>query len=195
MSESGYRFGGTAVGEPLGRIYGYKTSHIIESEAQADAALYDSNSHGYRRSDGLSIAGRKDVGDYEWKNRAGSALTADGREQINGEDMFLLGNVVPHSTGGMNNTFKFRNPDPVGLPRLCAGTFDLQLPVYTLLPDLDGQLQLESGLRRPEYMAEARRRHQVRPPDSPTTPTAATATIRAFRISTCRRPITSACAT
>lgn len=65
------RFGGTAVGEPLGRIYGYKTSHIIESEAQADAALYDSNSHGYRRSDGLSIAGRKDVGDYEWKNRRG----------------------------------------------------------------------------------------------------------------------------
>ena len=109
MSESGYRFGGTAVGEPLGRIYGYKTSHIIESEAQADAALYDSNSHGYRRSDGLSIAGRKDVGDYEWKNRAGSALAADGREQINGEDMFLLGNVVPHSTGGMNNTFKFKN--------------------------------------------------------------------------------------
>ena len=109
MSESGYRFGGTAVGEPLGRIYGYKTSHIIESEAQADAVLYDSNSHGYRRSDGLSIAGRKDVGDYEWKNRAGSALTADGREQINGEDMFLLGNVVPHSTGGMNNTFKFKN--------------------------------------------------------------------------------------
>ena len=109
MSESGYRFGGTAVGEPLGRIYGYKTSHIIESEAQAAAALYDSNSHGYRRSDGLSIAGRKDVGDYEWKNRAGSALTADGREQINGEDMFLLGNVVPHSTGGMNNTFKFKN--------------------------------------------------------------------------------------
>jgi len=49
------------------------------------------------------------VGDYEWKNRAGSALTADGREQINGEDMFLLGNVVPHSTGGMNNTFKFKN--------------------------------------------------------------------------------------
>ena len=30
----------------------------------AKAALYDSNSHGYRRSDGLSIAGRKDVGDY-----------------------------------------------------------------------------------------------------------------------------------
>lgn len=109
MSESGYRFGGTAVGEPLGRIYGYKTAYIIETEAQADAALYDTQSHGYRRSDGKSIAGRKDVGDYEWMNRAGSALTADGKEQINAEDMFLLGNVVPHSTGGMNNTFKYKN--------------------------------------------------------------------------------------
>ena len=79
------------------------------AEAQADAALYDVNSHGIRRSDGRSIAGRKDIGDYEWLNRAGSARTADGSEQINDEDMFLLGNVVPHSTGGMNNTFKFKN--------------------------------------------------------------------------------------
>ena len=109
MSESGYRFGGTAVGEPLGRIYGYKVDYIIETEAQADAALYDAQSHGYRRSDGLTIAGRKDVGDYEWCNRAGSSRTSDGQEQINGEDMFLLGNVMPHSTGGLNNTFKYKN--------------------------------------------------------------------------------------
>ena len=108
MSESGYRFGGIAVGEPMGRIYGYKPAYIIETEAQADAALYDSNSHGYRRSDGKSIAGRKDVGDYEWMDREGSALTADGKAQINGEDMFLLGNVVPHSVGGLGNTFKLK---------------------------------------------------------------------------------------
>lgn len=97
----GFRFGGTAVGERMGRIYGYKTAYIIETEAQADAALYDVNSHGIRRSDGRSIAGRKDIGDYEWLNRAGSARTADGSEQINDEDMFLLGYVTPHSTGGM----------------------------------------------------------------------------------------------
>lgn len=109
MSETGFRFGGTAVGERMGRIYGYKTAYIIETEAQADAALYDVNSHGIRRSDGRSIAGRKDIGDYEWLNRAGSARTADGSEQINDEDMFLLGYVTPHSTGGMNNTFKYRN--------------------------------------------------------------------------------------
>lgn len=108
MSESGWRFGGTAVGEPLGRIYGYKIDHIIQTEAEAAAALYDSQSHGYLPSDNLSVEGRKAVGDYEWMNRPGSAKLPDGREQINGEDMFLLGNVVPHSTGGLNNTIRFK---------------------------------------------------------------------------------------
>ena len=109
MGESGYRFGGTAVGERLGRIYGYKVSYIIESEAQANAALYDSSSHGYRRSDGKSVAGRKDVGDYEWCNRDGSSKNSAGDEIINGEDVFLLGYVVPHTTGGLNNTFSYKN--------------------------------------------------------------------------------------
>lgn len=107
-SESGYRFGGTAVGEPLGRIWGYKIAGILQDDAQAASALYDANSHGYRRSDGLSIQGRKDAGDYEWVNRSGTAKLADGSEQINAEDMFLLGNVVPHSTGGINNTFRWK---------------------------------------------------------------------------------------
>ncbi len=109
LGESGYRFGGTAVGEPLGRIYGYKVSHIIETEAQADAALYDSSSNGYRRSDGKQVKGRKDVGDYEWCNRPGSTKRSDGSEQINGEDMYELGRVTPHSIGGLNNTFTFKN--------------------------------------------------------------------------------------
>ncbi|MCI1640555.1 MAG: TonB-dependent receptor [Bacteroidales bacterium] len=109
LSESGYRFGGIAVGEPLGRIYGYKIDHIIQTIAEADAAYYDSQSHGYRRGDGLSVAGRKDVGDYEWCNRPGSARRSDGSEQINGEDMYKLGNVMPHSTGGINNTFHYKN--------------------------------------------------------------------------------------
>ena len=109
MSESGERFGGTAVGEPLGRIWGYKISHIIQTDAEAEAALYDSQSHGYRRSDGLSITGRKDAGDYEWCNRPGSKRTATGEEMIDAEDMYELGNVMPHSVGGLNNTFRFRN--------------------------------------------------------------------------------------
>ncbi|MFQ7503333.1 MAG: hypothetical protein ACLRMJ_09950 [Alistipes finegoldii] len=72
-------------GEPLGRIYGYKTPyHRIE--AQADAALYDSNRTATavrtavdRRTQGRATTGGKP---------RGAALTADGREQINGEDMF-----------------------------------------------------------------------------------------------------------
>lgn len=108
MSESGYRFGGTAVGESLGRIYGYKISHIIQTESEAQMALYDTQSHGFRRSDGQSITGRKDAGDYEWCNRPGSARRPDGSEQIDAEDMYYLGNVMPHSTGGINNTFRYK---------------------------------------------------------------------------------------
>ncbi len=109
LSESGYRFGGTAVGEPLGRIYGYSIDHIIQTEAEADAAIYDSNGKGYRRSDDKAIAGRRDVGDYAMKNRPGSALLPDGREQINSEDMYELGNVMPHSIGGIGNTLTYKN--------------------------------------------------------------------------------------
>ncbi len=108
MSETGYRFGGTAVGESLGRIYGYKIDHIIQTEAEADAALYDASSKGHRVSDGKQIPGRKDAGDYEWCNRYGSARNEAGEEIINAEDMFYLGNVVPHSTGGISNTFRYK---------------------------------------------------------------------------------------
>ncbi|MCF0176391.1 MAG: SusC/RagA family TonB-linked outer membrane protein, partial [Bacteroidales bacterium] len=108
MTESGYSFGGTAVGEPLGRIYGYKIDHIIQTEAEADAALYDASSKGHRVSDGKQVTGRKDAGDYEWCNRIGSAKDINGNEIINSEDMFYLGSVVPHSTGGINNTFRYK---------------------------------------------------------------------------------------
>ena len=104
---NGYRFGGTAVGEPLGRIWGYKVAGIMQTEEQAAAAYYDTQSHGYLRSDGKSITGRKDAGDFEWVNRYGTAKTADGKEQIDATDMFLLGNVMPHSTGGINNTIRW----------------------------------------------------------------------------------------
>lgn len=105
---NGYRFGGTAVGEPLGRIWGYKVAGILQTDEEAAAALYDTQSHGYRRSDGQSITGRKDAGDFEWVNRYGTAKTADGAEQIDAQDMFYLGNVVPHSTGGFNNTLHWK---------------------------------------------------------------------------------------
>lgn len=105
---NGYRFGGTAVGEPLGRIWGYKVAGILQTDEEAAAALHDTQAKGYRRSDGVTIAGRKDAGDFEWVNRYGTAKTADGQEQIDATDMFYLGNVTPHSTGGLNNVFHIK---------------------------------------------------------------------------------------
>ena len=81
---------------------------IAETQEEADAARYDTQSRGYRRSDQRQIAGRKDIGDYEWKDRPGSTRM-DGRQIINAEDQFLLGYALPHSTGGIGNTFRYRN--------------------------------------------------------------------------------------
>ncbi len=108
-TDNGYRFGGLAVGESLGRIWGYKIAGVLQTEEEAAAALHDTQSHGYRRSDGASITGRKDAGDYEWVNRYGTSKTSDGREQIDGQDMFYLGNVTPHSIGGINNVVRYKN--------------------------------------------------------------------------------------
>ena len=108
VTATGYRYGGTAVGEPLGRIWGYKVAGILQTDEEAAAALYDTQSHGYRRSDGIKETGRKDAGDFEWMNRRGTAKTAGGKDQIDDTDLFLLGNVVPHSTGGFNNTFTWK---------------------------------------------------------------------------------------
>ncbi len=104
----GTAFGGTAEGEPLYRYYGFVVDHILETQEQADNAMYDSKAKGYRHSDGKKIAGRKEVGDYEWKNREGSQ-TKDGKDYIDNQDQFLLGYTVPHSTGGLSNALTYKN--------------------------------------------------------------------------------------
>lgn len=104
----GTAFGGTAEGEPLYRYYGYMVDHILETQDQADHAMYDDKAKGYRHSDGQSIAGRKEIGDYEWRNRPGSQ-TKDGKDYIDSQDQFLLGYTVPHSTGGLSNNFTWKN--------------------------------------------------------------------------------------
>jgi TonB-linked SusC/RagA family outer membrane protein len=104
----GTAFGGTAEGESLYRYYGYVVDFIMETQDLADNAMYDSSAKGYRLSDGRKVAGRKDVGDYEWKNREGS-LQRDGKNYIDSQDQFLLGYTVPHSTGGLNNSFTYKN--------------------------------------------------------------------------------------
>ena len=92
----------------MGRIYGYKVDRILETQAQADAAMYDASSRGYRRVDRLQVAGRKDIGDYEYVNRSGSTQR-NSEDIINEEDQFMLGYAVPHSTGGVGNTFRYKN--------------------------------------------------------------------------------------
>lgn len=104
----GTAFGGIAEGEPLYRYYGYVVDHILETREQADNAMYDNSAKGYRHEDGKRIAGRKEVGDYEWKNRDGS-LQRNGKDYIDSQDQFLLGYTVPHSTGGLNNNFSLKN--------------------------------------------------------------------------------------
>lgn len=105
---NGESFGGIAEGESLYRYYGYIVDHIIETKEQRENAMYDSRSKGYRNDDGKRIPGRKEIGDYEWKNREGS-LQRDGKDYIDSQDQFLLGTTVPHSTGGLNNNFSYKN--------------------------------------------------------------------------------------
>ncbi|MGO3806857.1 MAG: SusC/RagA family TonB-linked outer membrane protein [Sphingobacterium sp.] len=97
----GTAFGGTAEGEPLYRYYGYQVDHILQNSEQAAGALYDESARGWDPADGESIKGRKQPGDYEWIDR-------DGDGVISSKDQFELGVTVPHSTGGLQNTFTYK---------------------------------------------------------------------------------------
>ncbi len=91
----GTYFGGVAEGEPLYRFYGFIATGIIETEEQAANAYYDAQS--------VSPAvGAKRVGDYEWKDR-------NGDKRITNADQFCLGVTVPPFTGGLNNTFRYKD--------------------------------------------------------------------------------------
>ncbi|MGK6353047.1 SusC/RagA family TonB-linked outer membrane protein [Parapedobacter sp. DT-150] len=98
----GTAFGGTAEGEPLYRYTGYRVDHILQNAEEAANARYDESAKGWDPTDGQSIRGRKLPGDYEWMDRNG-----DGR--INSMDQFELGVTVPHTTGGLNNSFSYKN--------------------------------------------------------------------------------------
>ena len=95
-------FGGVAEGEPLGRFYGYKKDFIITTPEQAANARYDTSSKGWDWTTKQKLGvGKKTIGDYEWKDLNGDNI-------INSNDMFLLGNTIPHTTGGLNNTFTYK---------------------------------------------------------------------------------------
>lgn len=95
-------FGGVAEGEPLGRFYGYNKDFIITTPEEAANARYDTSSKGWDWTTQSKMGvGKKTIGDYEWKDLNGDNI-------INSNDMFLLGNTIPHTTGGLNNTFTYK---------------------------------------------------------------------------------------
>jgi len=99
--DDGTAFGGTAEGEPLYRYYGYRVEGILQNPAQAAGARFDESARGWNPADGQSIRGRKLPGDYEWMDR-------DGNNRITNLDQFELGVTVPHTTGGLNNSFSYK---------------------------------------------------------------------------------------
>ena len=98
----GKSFGGIAEGEPLYRLYGYKVDYLIDTEEQAANARYDELAKGWDYKTQTFTKGKKFAGDYEWKDRNG-----DGK--ITEVDQFELGVTVPHSTGGLTNTFTYKD--------------------------------------------------------------------------------------
>lgn len=102
VDANGDEFGGIAEGEPLARIYGHKASHIIETQEQLDNACFDELSPGWSPEDGSRQTGRKKIGDIEWLDR-------DGNCRITTNDRFNLGNELPHTTGGLTNSFRYKN--------------------------------------------------------------------------------------
>lgn len=176
----------------MGRIFGYVAERIIETQEEADAARYDTQSRGYRRSDRRQIAGRKDIGDYEWKDRPGSTRM-DGRQIINAEDQFLLGYALPHSTGGIGNTFRYRN-----------WTLNVYMD-YALGHSVRNDMQMryfQSTMGNCNYnlvnevknAGRSRATTRATPVSRPTIRTGATATTGARPTYSSRRPTTSACA-
>ncbi|TFH50285.1 MAG: TonB-dependent receptor, partial [Bacteroidia bacterium] len=93
--------GGIAVGEKLNGIIGWQVDFLIDNEEQANAALYDERAAGFDPVTRKAIKGRKFPGDFEWVEN-----WEDGK--ITDFDQFVLGYSIPHTTGGLTNTFGYK---------------------------------------------------------------------------------------
>ena len=93
--------GGIAEGERLDAFIGWKVNFLIDNQEQADAAHFDEQALGYDPATETSTRGRKFPGDFEWQDRDG-----DGR--ITNLDQYVLGYSQPRTTGGLNNTFRYK---------------------------------------------------------------------------------------
>lgn len=194
MSETGYRFGGTAVGESLGRIYGYKIDHIIQTEAEADAAYYDALSKGHRVSDGQQIpAARTPV--------TTSGATATVRRAM----PTAMKSSMPRTCSTWATSCRTRRAVQQHVP-LQAATLSIYLD-YALGHSIYNYMktrmiqntigQSNSAIASYVYDCWKYRATRMRntPAISPTTAITAMPTGAAPPTSTSRRPITSVCAT
>jgi hypothetical protein len=93
--------GGIAEGEKLNGIIGWQVDFLIDNEEQANAALYDQRAAGFDPVTRKATKGRKFPGDFEWVEN-----WEDGK--ITDFDQFVLGYSIPHTTGGLTNTFGYK---------------------------------------------------------------------------------------
>lgn len=92
---SAYELSRTAVGEPIGEFYGFKTLGIFQDQAQIDA---------YKGKSGALIQPNAKPGDFIWAD-----LNGDG--QITSEDRTYLGNPTPPWTFGITASASWKSFD------------------------------------------------------------------------------------
>lgn len=130
--------GGIAEGERLYGIIGYKVSHILDTDQEAAAAMYDERAGGYDPVTKTFKKGRKIAGDYEWVDRNG-----DGR--ITPDDQYVLGYLVPTTTGGFNTRVAYK-----GFELYLAFDYALGHSIY------DRQISLINGGMQNGYLSPSR---------------------------------------
>lgn len=130
--------GGIAEGERLYGIIGYKVSHILDTDQEAAAAMYDERAGGYDPVTKTFRKGRKIAGDYEWVDRNG-----DGR--ITPDDQYVLGYLVPTTTGGFNTRVAYK-----GFELYLAFDYALGHSIY------DRQISLINGGMQNGYLSPSR---------------------------------------
>lgn len=97
-----YGVGGIAEGERMYGVIGYKVEKILDTDEQAQNARYDQRAAGWDPKTKTYIRGRKIAGDYEWMDK-------NNDSQITEIDQYVLGYLVPPTTGGFNTTLRYKN--------------------------------------------------------------------------------------
>ncbi len=107
---SAYEISRTAVGEPIGEFYGFKTLGIFQDQAQINA---------YKGKSGQLIQPNAKPGDFKWAD-------LDGDGQITAADRTYLGNPTPPWTFGITASASWKNFDIRAFGQGVAGNMIFQ---------------------------------------------------------------------